>query len=249
MRASGFWALSPGHAALPTEFGSWRTCARGRGGGGCSKGQCIIHHASEQQRHSSVCTELHGRSLGMFARIAERRAHSMLSWTRFAVPLVLQTVPRGGRGGRGGLEGGFWEGRWGGGGLAQGLGIRLFGFGGAHLPLATAHSDPLWARTCFGCVNGAPLASIGQVWTRHLAPAAPASRPSSPSQFHDCACHSDSALQFLSLPSALNGRPLGRSPLGGGGGEDKLDLKAGKCSGETASPRGHRNALLKMAQG
>ena len=44
----------------------------------------------------------------------------------------------------------------GGGGLAQGLGIRLFAFGGAYWPLATAHSDPLWARTCFGCVNGAP---------------------------------------------------------------------------------------------
>ena len=43
-----------------------------------------------------------------------------------------------------------------GGGLAQGLGIRLFAFGGACWPLATAHSDPLWARTCFGCVNGAP---------------------------------------------------------------------------------------------
>ena len=44
----------------------------------------------------------------------------------------------------------------GGGGLAQGLSIRLFAFGGAYWPLATAHSDPLWARTCFGCVNGAP---------------------------------------------------------------------------------------------
>ena len=33
------------------------------------------------------------------------------------------------------------------GGLAQGLGIRLFAFGGAYWPLATAHSDPLWART------------------------------------------------------------------------------------------------------
>ena len=42
------------------------------------------------------------------------------------------------------------------GGLAQGLGIRLFAFGGAYWPLATAHSDPLWARTCFGCVTGAP---------------------------------------------------------------------------------------------
>ena len=48
----------------------------------------------------------------------------------------------------------------GGGGLAQGLGIRLFirlfAFGGACWPLATAHSDPLWARMCFGCVNRAP---------------------------------------------------------------------------------------------
>ena len=40
--------------------------------------------------------------------------------------------------------------------LAQGLGIRSCAFGGAHWPLAAAHSDPLWARTCFGCVNGAP---------------------------------------------------------------------------------------------
>ena len=43
------------------------------------------------------------------------------------------------------------------GGLAQGLGVRLFAFGGAYWPLATAHADPLWARTCFGCVNGAPV--------------------------------------------------------------------------------------------
>ena len=42
------------------------------------------------------------------------------------------------------------------GGLAQGIGVGLFAFGGAYWPLATAHSDPLWARTCFGCVNGAP---------------------------------------------------------------------------------------------
>ena len=42
----------------------------------------------------------------------------------------------------------------GGGGVAQSLGIRLFAFGGTYWPLATAHSDPLWARTCFGCVNG-----------------------------------------------------------------------------------------------
>ena len=39
------------------------------------------------------------------------------------------------------------------GGVAQGLGIRLFAFGGAHWPLATAHSDPPCARTCFGRVN------------------------------------------------------------------------------------------------
>ena len=48
-----------------------------------------------------------------------------------------------------------------------------------------------------------PGASIGQVWTCHLAPAAPASRPSSPTQFHDCSCHADSALQFV--PSLLPG--------------------------------------------
>ena len=32
----------------------------------------------------------------------------------------------------------------------------LFTFCGACWPLAAAHSDPLWVRTCFGCVNGAP---------------------------------------------------------------------------------------------
>ena len=67
-------------------------------------------------------------------------------------------------------------------------------------------------------------ASIGQVWTRHLAPAAPASRPSLPTQFHDCACHADSALQFLSLPSALNevrvGLHLQGSVSGGEGGRN-----------------------------
>ena len=47
------------------------------------------------------------------------------------------------------------EERGGGGGLAQGHGFRLFAFGGAYWPLATAPSDPLWDRTCFGCVNGA----------------------------------------------------------------------------------------------
>ena len=55
--------------------------------------------------------------------------------------------------------------------------------------------DKGWGRT-----RGA---SIGQVWTRHLAPAAPASRPSSPSQFHACPCHADSALQFV--PSLVPG--------------------------------------------
>ena len=39
-------------------------------------------------------------------------------------------------------------GHGGGGGV---LGVRLFAVGA----LATAHSDPLWVRTCFGCVNGA----------------------------------------------------------------------------------------------
>ena len=54
------------------------------------------------------------------------------------------------KGGGGLLSGG------GGGGGAQGLGIKLFAFGGAYWPLATAHSDPLWVRTCFGHVNEAP---------------------------------------------------------------------------------------------
>ena len=49
--------------------------------------------------------------------------------------------------------GGYWLG---GGVLAQGLGIRLFAFGGDYWPLTTARSDPLWVRMCFGCVNGAP---------------------------------------------------------------------------------------------
>ena len=40
----------------------------------------------------------------------------------------------------------------------RGFGTRpryLFVYG-AYWPLATAHSDPLWVRTCFGCVNRAP---------------------------------------------------------------------------------------------
>ena len=86
-------------------------------------------------------------------------------------------------------------------------------------------------------------ASIGLVWTRHLAPAAPASRPSLPSQFLDCACHSDSAMQFLSLPSALNGVRVGL-PLqgsghrrGGGGGCTSLQTPLPSA---TSSRRGVR---------
>ena len=33
--------------------------------------------------------------------------------------------------------------------------VLVCAFGGAYWPLALAHSDPLWVRTCFGCVNGA----------------------------------------------------------------------------------------------
>ena len=43
---------------------------------------------------------------------------------------------------------------WGGGGVAQGLSIQLFAFCAAYWPLATAHSDPLWARTCLGGGGG-----------------------------------------------------------------------------------------------
>ena len=50
-----------------------------------------------------------------------------------------------------------------GGGGAQGLGIRLCVFGGAHWPLATAHSDPPWVRTCFG---GVPYAKGGGGYPR-----------------------------------------------------------------------------------
>ena len=47
-----------------------------------------------------------------------------------------------------------------GGGVARGHGAGVFAFGGAYWPLATAHSDPLWVRTCFSlcqrrvCVPG-----------------------------------------------------------------------------------------------
>ena len=44
----------------------------------------------------------------------------------------------------------------GGGGLKGGGGGWHKAFGGAYWPLATAHSDPLWVRTCFGRVNEAP---------------------------------------------------------------------------------------------
>ena len=47
---------------------------------------------------------------------------------------------------------GVLEGTGGGGGWHK----ASFAFGGACWPLATAHSDPLWVRTCFGYVNGAP---------------------------------------------------------------------------------------------
>ena len=48
------------------------------------------------------------------------------------------------------------------GGLAQGLGIRLFAFGGTYWPLATAHSDPLWVRTCFGYVGVGEGGGLGE---------------------------------------------------------------------------------------
>ena len=72
--------------------------------------------------------------------------------------VVAHLRPRGHTGAAPGPEGGggYWKGLEGGGRLAQGLGIGLCAFGGAHWPLTTAHSDPLWVRTCFGCVNGAP---------------------------------------------------------------------------------------------
>ena len=67
----------------------------------------------------------------------------------------------------------MWKGR---GELAQGLGIRLVAFGGAYWPLAPEPSDPLWVRTCFGCVKGGGggwhkalvVGSVG-LWRRLLA--------------------------------------------------------------------------------
>ena len=88
-----------------------------------------------------------------------------------------------------------------------------------HPPKACADEDVPRTRTrpwIWPPSEGGVQASIGQVWTRHLAPAAPASRPSLPTQFLDCACHSDSAMQFLSLSSALNGARVGL-PLQGSG--------------------------------
>ena len=41
-------------------------------------------------------------------------------------------------------------------GLARGHGVGLLACGGAYWPLPIAQSDPLWVRTCFGCVNEAP---------------------------------------------------------------------------------------------
>jgi hypothetical protein len=50
-----------------------------------------------------------------------------------------------------------WRGVVGGRGvLARGHSVGWFAFGGAYWPLAIVHSDPLWVRTCFGCVKGAP---------------------------------------------------------------------------------------------
>ena len=55
----------------------------------------------------------------------------------------------------------LWEG---GGGLARGQGVGLFAFGGAYWPLALAHSDPLWDRTCFG-VSTEPLDELSCLTT------------------------------------------------------------------------------------
>ena len=105
---------------------------------------------------------------------------------------------------------------WGGAHPRGGGGGRPLGFGRQLPPQLTVGRRPLGGGGGGGLeggvLGGAPGkagprgrggASIGQVWTRHLAPAAPASRPSSPSQFHDCPCHADSALQFV--PSLVPG--------------------------------------------
>ena len=54
-------------------------------------------------------------------------------------------------------QGHFWGTGLGatGGWVARGHGVGLFAFGGAYWPIATAHSDPLRVRTCFGSINRA----------------------------------------------------------------------------------------------
>ena len=117
--------------------------------------------------------------------LAHRRSSSILSLTtggasprfctRLPPPIEVGRGPLGGEGGGGHWRGG--SGRGDGGGV--GRSVSGGGPGGAS-----------WGGG----------ASIGQVWTRHLAPAAPASRPSSPTQFHECSCHADSALHFCPFP-------------------------------------------------
>ena len=58
----------------------------------------------------------------------------------------------------------------GGGGVTQGLGISLFAFGGAHWPLATAHCDPRWARTCPPPPRAPHVSAGTSPWNRHQPP-------------------------------------------------------------------------------
>ena len=53
------------------------------------------------------------------------------------------------------VGGGLIQVSYGGGVWHEAMVLVCFAFGGAYWPLAIVHSDPLWVRTCLGCVNRA----------------------------------------------------------------------------------------------
>ena len=139
------WGSQESNAGCRLLLGMSRVCVsgvirlgeqgRGAGGGGGRPGAWAVQGG----RQGSVRGG--GGGAGGAPKVCVHktaRQHSFCCEFRFFPPMVTLV----------------WRGP--GGGVAQGLSIRLFAFGGAHWPPATAHSDPLWVRTCFGGVNGAP---------------------------------------------------------------------------------------------
>ena len=109
------------------------------------------------------------------------------------------------------------------------------GPGGCEAPAAPIEICLTRDNSCGGVVGHSIRgASIGQVWTRHLAPAAPASRPSLPTQFHDCSCHADSVLQFF--PSLLpEWGSMGIDQGGGGAWCSKTPSSSNRSASNTCS--------------